>query len=267
MTMNRKPARFAPVAPLPLLHSIWNYDPTRHMQHGGYHLLLAHDVLKDEANMKAYGFHFQHVREFFPYDVNIIMDNSIVELGDAVDMHTVAKAGAIVGADVLVLPDVMGDGPKTRLKFLDVIRRIQKDPIGKFELMAVPQGPTIGDFAACLEDFAEYEEVTWIGIPRIATEQLGSRCQLVDLAKAIKKDWSLHLLGFSDNVVDDIVCANLPHVEGIDSAVPVRAGQKGMVFRLARSDYGKRGDYWAETNATQQCLLNIEYVRTLIGEV
>lgn len=266
--MRKKPARFAPVGPLPLIVDIWNesHSITR-AQHGSYHLILAHDVLKDEASMKAYGLHFQQVREYFKEDTLLIMDNSIVELGDAVDMKVVAQAGAIVGADVLVLPDVMGDGPKTLLKFLEVIGQIQRDPIGNFDLMAVPQGPTISDFAACLEDFAQFEEVTWIGIPRIATQQIGSRKDLIDLCWAINKDWSLHLLGFSDNVVDDILCANYGRVEGIDSAVPLRAGQKDIPFRLAQSDYGKRGDYWDSTKASEQCMMNIEYVRMLTGEV
>lgn len=266
--MRKQPARFAPVGPLPLIRDIWNesHSITR-AQHGSYHLILAHDVLKDEASQKAYGEHFQAVRNFFKDDTLLIMDNSIVELGDAVDMHTVAIAGAIVGADVLVLPDVMGSGMHTVKKFHDVIGRWIKSPSGNFDLMAVPQGPDIKDFALCLETFAQYEEVTWVGIPRIATQQIGSRQQLISLARAINPDWSIHLLGFSDNVVDDILCANLGHVEGIDSAVPLRAGQMGIPFRLAQNDYGKRENYWESKRATDQCMMNIEYVRMLIGEV
>lgn len=265
--MRTKPARFAPVGPLPLIRDIWNGDPGHHMQHGSYHLILAHDVIKDHASMEAYGLHFEQVRKFFKDETLLIMDNSIVELGNAVDMRIVAKAGAIVGADVLVLPDVMGDGHETIKKFLPIIKDLQKDPIGNFDFMAVPQGPSLQDFAGCLEVFAEYEEVTWIGIPRIATQQIGSRQQLIALTRAIKPDWSIHLLGFSDNVVDDMLCANQMHVEGIDSAVPLRAGQKDMVFSLAQNDYGKRENYWDSQKATDQCMLNIEYVRMLIGEV
>lgn len=263
--MRKYPARFAPVGPLPLIRSIWDANPKNHSQHGSYHLILAHDVLKAE-NMLPYELHFRQVREFFGSDTLLIMDNSIVELGNAVDMKVVAQAGELVGADVLVLPDVMGDGPKTRLRFLDDIRKIQKKPLGNFDLMAVPQGPTLQDFAACLEVFADFEEVTWIGIPRIATQQLGSRHKLIQLARAINPDWSLHLLGFSDDVVDDVLCANLGHIEGIDSAVPIRAGQKGIRFNLANSDYGKRGDYWESTEHTAAAIENIEYVRDLIGE-
>lgn len=259
--------RFAPVAPLPLLNNMWDREPGgTNSLHGSYHLLLAHDVLKDEANQKAYREHFNRVRDFFNYTCVVIMDNSIVELGNAVDMQVVARAGEICGADVLVLPDVMGEGLATIVKLREVMKGIRKFPLPNFALMAVPQGPTINDFARCLEAFMEYEEITWVGVPRIATQQLGSRQPLISLCKAVNPNWHLHLLGFSDNVVDDVLCANYDGLEGIDSAVPVRAGQVDIPFRLAQSDYGKRGKYWDSVEIKKQARDNIRYVRELIGE-
>jgi hypothetical protein len=135
-----------------------------------------------------------------------------------------------------------------------------------FELMAVPQGPTITDFTACLEQIAGYSEITWVGIPRIAVQQIGSRQLLISLAGMINPDWKLHLLGFSDNVVDDLLCSAANYCEGIDSAVPIRAGQLYQPFLLSRSDYGKRGGYWGSLQLTSQARTNIEYIRDLIGE-
>jgi len=255
--------RFAPVAPLPLLQSLWNHDQNQHMHHGSYHLLLAHDIIASIHNRNEYRAHFEKVRDWFQ-DCTIIMDNSIVELGDAVDMWLVAAAAEVVHADVMVLPDVMGSGKRSLKLFNDTISKGL--PRGNYQYMAVPQGPTISDFATCLEEYSQHEYITWIGIPRIATQQLGSRRQLIQMATMIKPEWRLHLLGFSDNVVDDMLCAAAGVCEGIDSAVPVRAGQRNIPFCLAESDYGKRGDYWESKKHTLQALKNIKYVRDLIGE-
>lgn len=248
--------RYAPVCPLPLLKDLFAKSAG---YHGSYHLLLAHDVL---ANQGAYAEHFENMRDYFGRRFVVLMDNSIVELGNAVNMEQVEIAGAVVGADVLILPDVMGNGKETLAMFKSIVPTLN----GNFGYMAVPQGPTIGEFAACLEEYARWHSVSWVGIPRIATQQLGSRQKLIALAKLIKPDWHVHLLGFSDNVVDDMLCANLDGIMGIDSAVPVRAGQKGLRFNLANSDYGKRGDYWEATEYTQTALDNIRYVRMLVGE-
>lgn len=272
MNRTKNHVRYAPVAPLPLLKEMWSRDmkdeDTDFLPvHGGYHLLLAHDVLKDPVSQKQYYEHFERVRDHHQDNTLIIMDNSIVELGDAVPLKTVASAAVFATADVMVLPDVMGDGSGTINKYLSL--RSEMDQIHQnLEFMAVPQGPTMSDFAACLETFVMDPRITWIGIPRIATGQLGSRRWLIDLATAINPDWSLHLLGFSDNVIDDVLCAtHSSKIEGIDSAVPVRAGQQGQPFRLSQSDYGKRGSYWDNPGPLNELTVaNVRRVRKYIGE-
>lgn len=265
----RNHVRYAPVAPLPILKALWeaerNEPDAKYMLHGGYHLLLAHDVLKNEESRKAYYDHFGDVKYHYGQDTLIIMDNSIVELGDSVPLSVVAEAAKYAHADLIVLPDVMGKGIETVDKYLSIRPQLDQIPL---EFMAVPQGPSMHEFAYCLEMYKTNPKITWIGIPRIATGQLGSRKDLIDLCYLINPNWSLHLLGFSDNVVDDMLCATYSRqVEGIDSAVPVRAGQRAQPFTLSRSDYGKRGDYWENPGSlADQTKINIRQVRSFIGE-
>jgi hypothetical protein len=57
-------------------------------------------------------------------------------------MQMVWEAADCVNASVMVLPDVMGNGPATQRKFQELldsdVTRFKKD----IALMAVPQGPT-----------------------------------------------------------------------------------------------------------------------------
>lgn len=259
---------FAPVAPLPLLKDLFERDKKAC---GFYHLLLAHDVLEHQEDYKSF---FQQLRHYWTGQADhmtVIMDNSIVELGDAMNMLDVCKAAGSVGANVVVLPDVMGNGYGTEQKtaqgltqIIDHYGAINKVP---FDLMAVPQGPKLQDFARCLETFRQFPNIRWIGIPRIAVSQIGTRCPIAMMARAIDPDWKLHFLGFSDDVMTDVMDCQMcsKFVTGIDSAVPVRAGQKGKPFRLSISDYGKRENYWESTKAEDTTLKNIEYVRRLVG--
>ena len=92
-------SKFAPVCP-PRIYQA--------MREAGYIpsnvLLLAHDVV---ANKDLYETEF--VRSEWLH-TNIIMDNSLIETGGAVDAEMVYTAASTVGADVVVLPDVLRDG-------------------------------------------------------------------------------------------------------------------------------------------------------------
>ena len=260
---------FAPVAPLPLLESLWTEDVTAV---GSYHLLLAHDVMKDSKSENDYRNFFGRVRKQYEGDMTIIMDNSLVELGSAVDMKMAIDAALALSADCVVAPDVMGDGKATIDAFDTFVttaawHRCKEAGLG---IMAVPQGPDLQTYVRCLELYADYPEVTWVGIPRIAgrPDHLGGRRDLCAIAHAINPSWDMHLLGFSDNVIDDILsvrCGEYP-ARGIDSAVPVRAGIAGHTFRASRSDYGPRGNYWETTEHNQLTIDNIVEIRCLVGE-
>jgi hypothetical protein len=149
--------QFAPVAPLQLHKALAEKGKL-----GDYHLLLAHNILADPV---AHTQFWAHRSEAF-----IIMDNSLIELGRPLDASKVVEAAEMVNAQVVVLPDVLGDA-KATLRFI-------KHDIGKipkhFIRLGVVQGTSLEE---CLRMTTEMVRlgVDAISVPRHLTERLGSR--------------------------------------------------------------------------------------------
>src|SRR5690606_14854074 len=88
-------AYFAPVCPVHILKQL-----AAEGSMGTYHLPLAHDVLehKDE-------YHNLFVKSrYADFISTTILDNSVIELGTAVDINVIGEAAKIVHANVIVLP-------------------------------------------------------------------------------------------------------------------------------------------------------------------
>lgn len=235
-------AKFAPTCPPQILCGLRNDGVMGH-----YHLLLAHDVVKrsvEYAEIFSRPFH----------GWSVIMDNSIVELGSATSLDTVRKAVEITHANVVVLPDVYGEGPETveSIKealpiWHDAFKFYDHKPI---QYMLVPQGRTLLEWVKCARvlteiiDNADIIAKFWWGIPRIFQERLSlSRMIAVNVAHGLKPTWPIHLLGFSENVYDDFYTAKYKHVTGIDSAVPLRAATLNIPFEIGEK-LPPRGDWW-----------------------
>lgn len=245
-------ARFAPVVPT---HMARQLQSSTMDYLGRYHLLLAHDILdKPEDYQGIYG----QVRRDYP-DSFIIMDNSIVELGKAMEIKDLLAAAKVLTPDCIVIPDVMGDYVGTVEKAIEFCRDYYEES-GKsgiddqpLSLMGVLQGETIEQALECLSAFYALPCVDYIGIPRMITKLQGSRMPLLQrMLKAqdgvMKSFKGFHLLGFSDDVLDDVACARMSFIQGIDSAVPVRAGIKRIPINIQDPEWsnkvGSRGDFW-----------------------
>lgn len=235
--------RFAPVAPPQLLrsmHQVGNFLV------GRYHLLLAHDVV---AQPKAY-------KNLLPDASFVVMDNSMVELGHPVSWDFMQEAINTVKSNVLVLPDVYGDAEATVELSAEAahkwnLREVDGEPQW---FMAVPQGRTLQEYEACAAALAKLPRVKFWGCARTVTKDFGSRKEAVAILvknppRAHRFGPLIHLLGFSDNLLDDIGCARLPHILGIDSAVPVRMGQRGKLMYLEQTDHEPRGDFWEQDHS------------------
>lgn len=211
--------RFAPVAPIQILEAMKMLGVL-----GNYHLLLAHHVLECPER-----FH-DLFDPLTTQSSTIIMDNSIVELGASENESKVLAACNAILAEsptpheiIPVLTDVMGDGAATRaasaLSYEYWTGEID------LPLMVVLQGADWKDFCLTVDTFLandDYPAITWVGIPRKLTENVGSRQMAVQYVRALRPDINIHLLGFSNDVVDDVICARMECVAGIDSAVPLR---------------------------------------------
>lgn len=215
-------AKFGPVAPIQVVSKL---SPSAC---GDYHLLLAHDVA---AHAKEYSQFFGKFRNF-----TIIMDNSVIELGGAVDLKVVKAAVRAVDSTTVVLPDILLDAKGTVdscLKALETWPSEFADLFGNRSdrgFMLVPQGKTLAEFAWCAEQFASHPAINFWGVPRNLVKEIGSRARAIDIVSAINNHRRIHLLGFSDDVCDDVICAKDRRVEGIDSAVPIRCGSLGIRF-------------------------------------
>jgi len=217
---------FAPIAPL----SVYRKLKRKPEVMGKYHLLLAHEVLKDPN-----GFADIFARE----DMFVIMDNSVIELGYALEPQQLIDACEAVDADVLILPDVLHNKVATMSRSLEGFDTIHAKMGTALEYMIVPQGTTFHEIISCTYELHREIKPEWIGIPRWIANTLGSRTTLVHELTPLGTQ--IHLLGFSDNWVDDIVSARLPSVKGIDSSVPVLLGAYAMPFVLT-ADVRKRPD-------------------------
>lgn len=213
-------AQFAPVCPIQMLETMREQAVL-----GQYHLLLAHHVLEFPDR-------FTRLFEGHPQST-IIMDNSIVELGASEGpakvleaANTVRFARALNGQNHWVIPvltDVMRDGEATREQATESYRWWQANA-PSYPLMVVAQGNSWEDFCKTVDHFllGNFPMIEYVGIPRKLVEVLGTRQLCIQYLEAVCPMINTHLLGFSDDVTDDVICANNPTVEGIDSAVPLR---------------------------------------------
>jgi len=198
-------------------------------------LLLAHDVV---AHAQEYEDTFNHVSF---NDTNIIMDNSVIELGKAVDTEMVFAAAEIVAADIVVLPDALNDSAKT-VKLSSDVYEEWKWKFRDYKLMALIQGKSVQDWLECAELLKQHACPDWIGVPRCAEGISGMhRHDLVSLAQMVFPGMPTHLFGFSDHIWWDIFAARHPAVKSIDSAAPLRISDAN---RILSETIAPRGDWW-----------------------
>lgn len=244
--------RFAPVAPPEVLHKM-----KENLILGTYHLLLAHDVAGNPAKYRDL---------FLPSDF-IIMDNSVIELGTPVDATTMKAACNVVIPSVVVLPDVIGDFKQTVQLAERYLDQWASTGLGPF--MAVPQGQSENEIYACIDTYLRMPHIKAFGVPRACVKPLGSRKPVIEYLNRVASDKHIHLLGFSDNLQDDILCTRLPGVSGIDSAVPIRLGVKGTLMDVNddASQYPPRGDFWdTARDITPEVINNVQKFRIWINQ-
>lgn len=127
-----------------------------------------------------------------------IMDNSIIELGEAFTLEDLIKEARKCKVDEIILPDVFQDGKATLSLVKDSINYLKdNDILGEFKLQAVCHGRTIEEFKKSFEELNKIKEIDVIGIPKVLTKTFGNRCELYDVFKNTNKE--IHLLGCWDS--------------------------------------------------------------------
>lgn len=99
-----------------------------------------------------------------------ILDNSLIELGGAVDLERVVKAAEIIRADEIILPDVFVSGPATidAVQFaIKELNRMYPNRSWPFKLQAVAQGCDEEEWYECYMELVKNPDVDVIGIPKV----------------------------------------------------------------------------------------------------
>lgn len=206
---------YSPIAPIDCLLKIQQSGFL-----GNYLVLLAHDVVANEE---------KYTKLISNFSGTIIMDNSLIELGEPVDIDTMLKALDITGANYAVLPDKLLDKDAT-IEASTTAARQWKEIGLDADHVIVAQGKTVDECIDCIEVIIkelgpDYNFI--ISIPRALVDILGSRMPVIE---ALCHTIPIHLLGFSSNYHDDIMCARHPNVLGIDSATPIRLAFEGKTL-------------------------------------
>lgn len=258
-------AEYCVVAPPQILEDLSIYGWPRH------HLLLAHDIVVPTKTDTYRSLFNNPVGYQLPRDF-VILDNSVVELGKPVELDMIVEAAKVVKPDCIVLPDAYLDSDATIANCRKAIEpwseafESGQQPFDDCEVpfMFLPQGKTKDDFLRCALEFATHRRIRWWGIPRNIVEYHGSRQWAIDVLHAIAPWRKIHLFGFSDNLVDDMICAQDPRVFSIDSAVPVRCNHYGLKFTL-RTKMPPRGNWWEAGTYTPGVKADIEQATSIFG--
>ena len=124
------------------------------------HMFLTHLVEK-------YPFYAKFAAEVAGYK---ILDNSLIELGGAVDLKRVLEAAEKIGADEIILPDVFQKGPETIEavnKALEELYQMYPKRDWPFKLMAVAHGRDEDEWYECYHELLYHPDIDVIGIPKV----------------------------------------------------------------------------------------------------
>jgi len=181
-----------------------------------YHMALAQYVLNDERYQKVYK--MMHDLDHF-----IILDNGAAENGVPLDIKDIVKAANLVGADEVVMPDVLDDIDGTLSRTHAALPYIP----ARYRAM-VPQGKNWGQWTECLREMINMGCAT-ICIAKRYEALSGGRAEALSIIMKNYWAWNhhIHLLGCYRRPLYEIRSAlkMYPQVRGIDTAAPVSFAQ------------------------------------------
>lgn len=252
---------FAPVAPLSVHRQL-----ERRGALGPYNLLIASEILKD---MEGYGHFWTRVLREEGFE--LFVDNGVIELGYALPIVHLADAVAQVVATTIILPDTIDDMRMTVKQVHNAADQWRASGVAGVKMLGVVQGTTVAECVDCATAHAK-AGVDMLAIPRGLTKNLGSRSLVAQIISEEHPNKPLHLLGFSENIEDDIfTAATTPTVLGIDAATPVwlgMAARRGLfTARPPKSaDFGPRPAWFWEAgpqegDSLQDIIHNVTKVR------
>ena len=251
---------FAPIAPP---HIAWELKVAYPKLFGKYHLVLAHEVVKAPHEFR--------VAYSFWNEGTIILDNGAAELGASVSAELIEEAFHYIEPNVVALPDVLTDKEKT----LEAVAKFTRTGLWRYIkrkgvcVMGIPQGETIDETMDCAEELHKMCSPEFWGVAKWMGDAWGTRREITSRLYSRYPYTSIHILGFSENIPDDIRSAKQPGVVGIDSARPILYGLEGHILKFAKSSEQKVRPHretsriWNDPGAcvTKEVISNLARVR------
>lgn len=154
-------------------------------------------------------------------DCYLLLDNSIVELGESVTLKEILEAADKVQANEIILRDAYPFAKPTQQRIKEDIKYLKDNNlVGKYKLMAVCHGTNREEFLDTFNFINSIDEIDVIGIPKVLSRWCGERKELADIWMNTEKE--LHLLG-SWNSLEELL--NLPKevrlkVRSCDTCLP-----------------------------------------------
>ena len=129
-----------------------------------------------------------------PDNCFVMLDNSIIELGESVTLQDILDAADKVHADEIILRDGYPYANLTQQRIKEDIEYLRKHNLtNKYKIMAVCHGQNEKEFKQTFEFINSIPEITCIGIPKVLSVWGGDRQNLFHIWKNTNKE--LHLLG------------------------------------------------------------------------
>lgn len=163
-----------------------------------------------------------------------ILDNSLIELGDAMSLERVLAAAEDIGAHEIVLPDKFLDCDGTLERVERALSQISKEPGDiPYKLMAVVHGKDEADWFRCFEALNKIPAIDVLGIPKI-THKLhpDGRKYFVN---NITTDKEIHLLGVW-NSFNEFKGMDTSKVRGVDTSLTCILAKHDLAVNAVRDD-------------------------------
>jgi hypothetical protein len=221
-----------------------------------YHMALGQELFRDR-------FYYKYYRTFAEKGHFIIVDNGAAEpIEERVPFHNVVHASLELGADEIILPDVMRDTYAT----LDASRSpkvLQMVP--QHKRMVVPQGRDWEGWRYCLITLVASVLPVSIGIPKHLEDLPGGRKRAIRTIVRLgyHKRCNIHLLGVRAHPFKEVVeCLEVfEGIRGIDTGAPIAYAQHDHEI----NDAQHFSLDWRNTNVTYKHAANVRQYSRFIA--
>lgn len=162
-----------------------------------------------------------------------ILDNSLIELGSAMDPAPIIKAARMINADEIVLPDVFQNADDTIKAIYETLPEFKRE-ISGCQRMAVVQGIDSKSWLECLEFIVYNDNIDTIGIPKICAKMHPrGRRWFVEKVIETKTKKNIHLLGlwYGYNEFTNWPSYLFAHIRSVDTIMEEFTQRTGAVIR------------------------------------